>query len=148
MIEPIRQTFEVACQPAHAFATWTDRIGLWWPADHTVSGRADATVVLEGRLGGRILERTPEGEEHDWGEITVWEPPRQLVYLWHLRRSRADATEVEIRFTSIGQDRTRVDIEHRGWERLGTDAETWRDRNSQGWTTLLPHYTKACEPRG
>ena len=30
--------------------------------------------------------------------MTVWEPPARLAYLWHLRRDRADATEVEIRF--------------------------------------------------
>ena len=37
---------------------------------------------------------------------------------------------------------TRVDIEHRGWERLG---ERWRDRTRIGWQTLLPHYRKAIE---
>ena len=32
---------------------------------------------------------------------------------------------------------TVVEIEHRGWERLGVDADTWHDRNRMGWTTLL-----------
>ena len=72
--------------------------------------------MLEGRVGGRIFERTPEGEEWDWGEVTAWEPPARLVYLWHLKRDRAEATEVEIRFVSLASDATRVDIEHRGWE--------------------------------
>jgi hypothetical protein len=38
MIEPLRLSFEVACEPARAFALWTERISSWWPADHTASG--------------------------------------------------------------------------------------------------------------
>jgi uncharacterized protein YndB with AHSA1/START domain len=148
VIEPIRLTFEVACPADHAFRVWTTDIDRWWPADHTVTGTADATVVLEPRPGGRIFERTPGGVEHDWGEVTVWEPPARLGYLWHLGRDRAGATEVEIRFVSEGEERTRVEIEHRGWEALGADGEPWRDRNHVGWATLLPSFVAAAEARG
>lgn len=140
MIEPIRLSFEVDCPADHAFEVWTARIGTWWPADHTVTGEEGLAVTLEGRAGGRIFERTHGGIEHDWGEVTIWEPPARLGYLWHLRRDRADATEVEIRFVDAGSGRTRVEIEHRGWERLGAEGESWRDRNHGGWATLLPHF--------
>jgi uncharacterized protein YndB with AHSA1/START domain len=140
VIEPIRLSFAVAGPPGHAFDTWTSRIGQWWPADHTVTGEDGLAIVLEGRPGGRIFERTTGGVEHDWGEVIVWEPPDRLAYLWHLRRDRADATEVEIRFIAQGEAATLVEIEHRGWERLGSDAASWRDRNFGGWGTLLPHY--------
>jgi uncharacterized protein YndB with AHSA1/START domain len=143
VIEPIRIEFDVAAPAGHAFDVWTSRIAQWWPADHTVSTAPGLTVVLEGRPGGRIFERTPDGIEHDWGEVTVWEPPSRLAYLWHLRRDRAAATEVEIRFVDRGDATTRVEIEHRGWERLGADGESWRDRNFGGWSTLLPHYRAA-----
>ncbi len=73
----------------------------------------------------------------------MWEPPVRFGYLWHLRRDRADATEVEIRFDPLGAGGTRVAIEHRGWERLGTGGQEWRDRNMGGWSTLLPHYQGA-----
>ena len=145
MIEPIRFDFEVACPPDRAFAVWTEEIDRWWPADHTVTGTDDLTVVLEPRAGGRIFERTPGGVEHDWGEITVWEPPRRLGYLWHLRRDRADATQVDVRFEAAGEGRTRVAIEHRGWEALGAEGEAWRDRNHGGWATLLPWFVERAE---
>lgn len=144
MIEPLRIAFEVNAPPDHAFEVWTDRIGLWWPADHTVTGADDLEVVLEGRVGGRIFERTTAGDEHDWGEVMAWEPPHRLVYLWHLRRDRGDATEVEIRFVPGGRG-TRVEIEHRGWERLGADGPAAREGNRGGWQTLLPHYQSAVE---
>ena len=146
MIEPIRLSFELSCPAAHAFEVWTGRIAQWWPADHTASGEADTTVILEPHPGGRIYERTSAGIEHDWGEVTIWDPPKRLGYLWHLRRDRADATEVEIRFMDRGDATTRVEIEHRRWEALGADGESWRDRNRGGWATLLPHFVAAAEP--
>jgi uncharacterized protein YndB with AHSA1/START domain len=144
VIEPIRITLEVACTPEHAFETWASRIATWWPKSHSVSTDPALEVILEGRAGGRIYERTPAGIEHDWGEVTVWEPPHRLGYLWHLRRDRADATDVEIRFVPV-RSGTRVEIEHGGWERLGAGGEEWRDRNRGGWASLLPHYQAAIE---
>jgi uncharacterized protein YndB with AHSA1/START domain len=145
VIEPIRLSIEVDCSASHAFEVWTRRIDRWWPADHTASGEEDSNVFLEGRVGGRIFERTTAGVEHDWGEVTIWEPPIRLGYLWHLRRDRADATEVEITFVAAGEQRTRVDIEHRGWERLGSVGEDLRDRNRGGWATLLPSFVEAAQ---
>ena len=147
-IEPLRLAFEVDCTPDHAFMVWTERIGQWWPADHTATGEPNLQVILEGRPGGRIFERTKAGEEHDWGEVTLWEPPHRFVYTWHLKRSREDATEVEIRFVPHATS-TRVEIEHRGWERLGMEeGRSWRDRNMGGWSTLLPHYIAASTDGG
>jgi len=143
VIEPLRMSFEVGCPVDHAFDVWTSKIARWWPADHSVSGENGMQVVLEGRPGGRIFERTSSGTEHEWGEVVVWEPPSRLAYLWHLRRDRADATEVEISFIDQGDETTRVEIEHRGWERLGAQGEIWRNANRAGWSTLLPHYVAA-----
>jgi uncharacterized protein YndB with AHSA1/START domain len=108
-----------------------------------VTGRDDLTVVLESRVGGRIFERTPDGVEHEWGEVTVWEPPDRLEYLWHLRRDRSDATEVSVQFIPLGDNSTLVEIEHAGWDLLGADAEVWRGRNESGWRTLVPHFLTA-----
>jgi uncharacterized protein YndB with AHSA1/START domain len=141
--DPLSLSFEVGCAPDRAFALWTDRIDTWWPSDHTVTGGPDLTVVLESGVGGRIFERTSDGVEHDWGEVTVWDPPGHLAYRWHLRRDRADATEVSVRFVADGGGGTRVEIEHAGWERLGADGATWRSRNEQGWRALVPHYVAA-----
>ena len=143
MTEPLRLELVVACPVDHAFDVWATRIDTWWPRDHTASGEPDARVVLDRRVGGRIYEVTADGTEHEWGEVTAWEPPHRLAYLWHLRTNRASATDVEIRFTSC-PDGTRVEIEHAGWERLGDAADAWRERNHGGWTTLLPHFVVAA----
>jgi hypothetical protein len=143
MTAPLKMSFDVECSTEHAFDVWTAGFGSWWPIDHTVTGQGHLVIVLQGGVGGRIYERTSDGIEHDWGQVTVWNPPTQLVYLWHLRRDRSDATEVEIRFVARGSRVTRVEIEHRGWERMGKAGDDWRDRNRAGWETLLPHFRVA-----
>ena len=142
MTEPLTLSFDVACSAEHAFSVWTERIGTWWPPDHTVTGKAEL-VVLQAGVGGRIYERTADGAEYDWGKVTVWQPPDRLGYSWHLGTEPERATEVEIRFIRQAAVRTRVEIEQRGWERLGADAGSWRDRNVAGWQDLLPHYVRA-----
>lgn len=144
MIEPLRLSFDVDCPPAHAFSTWTEDPSRWWPSDHSVSGEAGLEVVFEGRVGGRIFERTAGGVEHDWGEITLWEPPRRLGYLWHIGRERAAGTDVLITFHARDDGSTRVEIEHSGWERLGDEGRRWRDANLGGWTSLWPHFVDHC----
>ena len=139
MTEPLRISVELRCSAEYAFATWTERLGLWWPRGHSVSADP-AALVLEPRLGGRIYERTADGGEIEWGEVTAWEPPRRFSYLWHIRRDRSDATDVTLTFVDLGQGASRLDIVHDGWERLGADARRWRDANAGGWTGLLPHF--------
>lgn len=143
MTAPLRMSFDVDCSAAHAFAVWTSGIGTWWPTDHTVTGEPGLDVVMQSGVGGRIYERTRDGLEHEWGQVTVWEPPSRLVYQWHLRRDRSDATEVEIRFTATEPGTTRIEIEHRGWERLGSRADQWRGQNRAGWDSVLPHFQAA-----
>lgn len=143
MSEPLRLEVEVACPPATAFAVWTERTSMWWPASHTTTAADGLTVTIEGAVGGRIYERTPAGEEVEWGRVLVWEPPHRLVCTWHLRQDAADATEVELRFEPSG-DGCLVRIEHRGWERLGRRGPERRDANRQGWAGLLPHFVEAC----
>ena len=146
-MEPLELRFTVACPPEHAFAVWAQRTSLWWPTGHSVSAAPGLTVTFEPHAGGRIYERTPDGAEHDWGEVLVWEPPRRLAYLWHLRFDRSDATEVEITFApDAGADGTTVTIVHRGWERLGAKAPERRERNRRGWEGLVPHYVAAAGP--
>ena len=51
---------------------------------------------------------------------------------------------MQIAFVADGAA-TRVEIEHRGFERLGDRGADWRERNRGGWGGLLPHFAAACE---
>jgi uncharacterized protein YndB with AHSA1/START domain len=141
--EPLRLDFTVECSPDHAFSTWTERISQWWPKGHSVSSDPELQVVIEPRVGGRIYERTSSGEEHDWGEVTRWDPPGVFGYLWHLAQDRRDATDVEIHFEA-DDERTRVTILHTGWERLGARGADLKSRNRTGWGAVTPQFEQAC----
>jgi hypothetical protein len=147
VIEPLRVELVVRCPPDHAFTTFTEKASAWWPAQHTMSGERGLQIVFEPRVGGRIFERTPAGAELEWGEVTVWERPRRLGYLWHIATERADATDVEITFTPIADGVTRVEIVHGGWDRMGEKGRSWRDANRAGWDGTIPSFVEACARR-
>jgi len=140
--EPLVMEFEVAVSPAEAFEVWTRRCGLWWPPSHTVSGDPSA-IIFESRPQGRIVERGPDGVEHDWGRVLDWEPPTRLRYLWHLFFTPAEATEVELTFTAVAAG-TAVRLEQRGWEALGEAGPPRRRRTGQAWGELTAAYARAC----
>jgi len=112
-VAPIEKTVLVARPVEEAFRIYTEELKSWWPLDsHARDTERRDTAVLEPRVGGRLYERTRDGEELDWGEVQVWDPPHRLVHTWHLGRPET-ATEVEVRFAPEG-DGTRVELVHRG----------------------------------
>lgn len=144
MIEPFKTSFDVACDPDHAFATWTQKASSWWPVEHTASHQAGTKIVFEPRVGGRIFEHAPDGREIEWGKVVEWDPPRRLRYLWHIATDPEHATDVDIVFRELPDSSTRIEIEHGGWERLGEIGRTWREANRAGWDGVLPSYVGAC----
>ena len=135
-IQPVRRAVTVERPLEDAFRVFTEGLGTWWPvATHSIAKDAVETVVMESRAGGRLYERTADGAESDWGRMLVWEPPRRVAFEWHITGT---PTEVEVRFTPEG-DRTRIDLEHRGFERL-EDGAARRESYNNGWVTVLERY--------
>jgi uncharacterized protein YndB with AHSA1/START domain len=143
--DPLRLSYPLSCSADHAFDVWTTRIATWWPNGHSTTGESGAVVVLERQTGGRIFERTANGTEVDWGVITEWSPPCRLAYTWHIGRPATQATDVSLTFVDLGDGRSRLDIVHTGWDRLGAEAQAWRDANTNGWAGLIPSFRNAAE---
>jgi uncharacterized protein YndB with AHSA1/START domain len=144
VVSPIVRTITVDAPPERAFRVFTEEIGSWWPvAKYSVGQEQAETAVLEPRLGGRIYEQWQDGTEALWGEILVWEPPWRLVYSWKPNQDSAyEPTEVEVSFEQAGE-RTRVVVEHRGWEVLGELAAEARSSYESGWPGVLEAYEAA-----
>lgn len=138
---PLVYTFTVACLPDHAFQTWTAKIDKWWPKDHSLSGDPDPNVIIEGFVGGRIVERGTDGTEYEWGRITLWEPPAKLAYSWFAGAGPEMPTDVELTFTEQN-GKTIVGLVHTGWERFETDGDRWREANKRGWGDSLDGYQR------
>jgi uncharacterized protein YndB with AHSA1/START domain len=94
-------------------------------------------IVIEPREGGRITETMSDGSEGSWGTILVWEPPHRVVMAWKPNDSPHPSTEVDVQFIEQDDGRTRVDLEHRGWERLGDRARAGRGEYEGGWTMVF-----------
>jgi uncharacterized protein YndB with AHSA1/START domain len=133
----MRKTISVDLPVDRAFRLYTERIASWWPlGTHSVAGEDAETLVLEPHEGGRIYERTTTGQEHTWGTIVGWEPPRRLVHTWHPGREPDSAQQVEIGFEPEGAG-TRVELVHTGWERLGERAKDVFANYDSGWDYVL-----------
>jgi uncharacterized protein YndB with AHSA1/START domain len=150
----VRRTITVEATQEHAFAVFTSGMGSWWPLDTHHIGAVDAVdVVIEPHAGGRCYERGVDGSECDWGRVLAWEPPSRFLWAWMLGADwefdpdPSRATEIEVRFVVEGPRTTRVELEHRGFERLGDRAgEVLAAIGSEGgWSSLLARYGEAAK---
>jgi uncharacterized protein YndB with AHSA1/START domain len=144
-ISPVRKSVTVKRPAAEAFEIFTLRIGRWWPLlTHSISEARAADVVIEPRAGGRIAEVRDDGERFAWGRVVVWEPPSRLVLTWHPGHDPKDATELEIRFVPVAGG-TRVELEHRGWAKLGARGAEMRGGYDRGWEAVFGEaFASAC----
>ncbi|HXM57795.1 MAG TPA: SRPBCC family protein [Candidatus Dormibacteraeota bacterium] len=134
-----------------AFRVFTAGFDGWWPREFHIGGADMAEAVLEQREGGRWYERGVDGTECDWGHVLVWEPPHRLVVTWQIGGEwqydpdPAHASEIEVRFTADGPDRTTVRLEHRLLERL-VGGQAIHDGIGQGggWTRNLERFAAAA----
>jgi uncharacterized protein YndB with AHSA1/START domain len=147
---PVRKSIRVGAPRERAFEVFTARIGNWWPKSHHIGAADLDTVMIEPRAGGRWYERGVDGSECDVGKVLVWEPPARLVLAWQIAPNwKFDPdliTEVEVKFIAEGAEATRVELEHRNLERLGSDkpADTMRQQidSPNGWGGLLALFAK------
>jgi uncharacterized protein YndB with AHSA1/START domain len=140
-VEPVRRTVTVRRSPEDAFGLFTDGISSWWPFPSHSIGGDDAVAAVFDAANGRLFERRADGTEHDWADILEWDPPRRFVLSWHPNPERR--TEVEVRFVEV-EGGTRLELEHRGWDRLGDVAQAARANYASGWTLILGLYEDAA----
>jgi DNA-binding transcriptional ArsR family regulator/uncharacterized protein YndB with AHSA1/START domain len=140
----VRKSIVVACPVEHAFRIFTEQMGDWWPFEgHSLFDEKAETVVFEPRAGGRVYERTADGEEGLWGTLIGWNPPRGFRMTWHPGRDEETAQELELRFSAEGEG-TRVELVHTGWERLGDRMAEIGGHYDEGWDVVLGHYVDAA----
>lgn len=139
-LSPILKSITVKKPPADAFRLFTEGIASWWPIEtHTCFDDEKSTCFFECKAGGRIYERSEKSsKEIEWGRVTVWEPSVRVVFLFRPGHFAGSGPwpEVEIRFTAQGAG-TRVDLEHRGWDKLPPDAKDVRAEYVTGWDVVL-----------
>jgi uncharacterized protein YndB with AHSA1/START domain len=139
VIEVIEKTLIVNCSVEEAFRIFTADARSWWPVDSHSIHVDVAEIVFEPRSGGEVYEVSASGERGHWADVIEWDPPTRLVLAWNILRSDDAATEVEVRFLPDGEG-TRVELEHRGWERLAEGGAEKRANYDGGWDFVLGKY--------
>jgi uncharacterized protein YndB with AHSA1/START domain len=141
----IRKSITVRVPVETAFRVFTAELGSWWPLASKSVGQGEAeTVVVEPGVGGQVYERARSGEQHAWGEVLVWDPPTRFAFSWHPGRAAETSQEVDVRFTTV-EEGTRVELEHRGWERLVGPGGAIPDHFDSGWDEALVSYVELAE---
>jgi len=152
-IAPVRKSVTVKASQQHAFEVFTQGFDSWWPRSHHIGSSPMTRAVIECFAGGRAYSEQTDGTQCDWGQILVWEPPQRFVLAWKISAQwkyepdLSKSSEVEITFIPEPDGRTRVDLEHRHFERMGPAGETMRQGvdSPRGWCDLLSRFVTRAE---
>lgn len=148
-IAPVRKTVVVQASPAAAFDVFTAGIDRWWPKSKGIGNAPIKKSVIEPFVGGRWYAQCEDGTDVVVGHVRIWQPAERIVCTWEVSAQwKSDArvqfaSEVEVRFLAEESGGTRVDLEHRNFERMGAaDGETMRNGVDNGWPGMLDLFAK------
>ena len=153
MLAPIVKTIEVPCSQAKAFTVFLDEMDSWWPlGKFSISmyqGAPAKAIRVDAKPGGKIVEISPDGTEYEWGTIKSYDPPNFVSMDFHIAPPGDDTANarslVEVRFTALGTNRTRVTLTQSNWEVFGEKAAMLRDRGyGQAWGLIFEGAFKAA----
>lgn len=150
-IAPVRKVVVVQATPERAFEVFTAGIDRWWPKSHGIGNAPVRNSIIEPFEGGRWYTICEDGSEVVVGHVRVWEPARRFVVSWEISAiwkpdaRAAFASEVDVRFVAETVGQTRVELEHRNFERMGiAEGETMRNNVDGGWPTILELFAKSA----
>ncbi|WP_395022451.1 SRPBCC family protein [Dongia sp.] len=148
-IAPVRKSILVRASQARAFEVFTAGLDRWWPKSHYVGPTQVTKDILEPRVGGRWYEIGEDGAETTVGHVLVWEPPRRLVFSWEIngdwKSDPSAGSEVEVRFIAESDESTRVELEHRLFERMGVEGTKMRNAVDNGWPGIIELFRQVAE---
>ena len=153
---PVRKSVTVNANAEDAFRIFTEDFDSWWPRSHHIGKSPMKRAIVECRQGGRCYTVQEDGSDCDWGTVLAWEPPARLVIAWQITHQwgyepeLAKSSEVEVRFTPQGTQTTRIDLEHRYFNRHGPGAAAMRTAvgSANGWGDLLTLFVARIERSG
>lgn len=140
VVEVVRKAVTVDCSVEEAFRIFTADAISWWPVENHSIHQSVEKIVFEPQEGGEVYEVSEAGDRGHWATITEWDPPTGFVLAWEVTPAVL-GTEVEVRFLR-GDAHTRVELEHRGWERVVEHDPDKRGDYEAGWEVVLGTYAE------
>ena len=127
---PVKKSITVKASAKHAFEVFTAGFDTWWPRSHHIGKAPLKKAIMEGHIGGRCYSEQTDGTECDWGRITTLGTAGAFcdgTAQWDYQPDVMKSSEVDVRFTPESDGTTRVDLEHRHFERIGAGWESMRE---------------------
>jgi len=87
------------------------------------TGEPAKSLRIEPKLGGKIVEIAADDAEHHWGMIKSYDPHDLISMDFHMGLPPENASLVEVRFITLGTERTRVELTQSNFEAFGDMAE-------------------------
>jgi uncharacterized protein YndB with AHSA1/START domain len=152
----VRMQIVVEVPIERAFRVFTEDFGSFKPPEHNLLGVEIAETVFEPRVGGHLYDRGVDGSECRWARVLAFEPPNRVVISWdispqwQIETNLEKTSVVEVRFTSEGPERTRVEVEHRNLDRHGEGWEATREGvgGEGGWPLYLQRFAELLAKEG
>jgi uncharacterized protein YndB with AHSA1/START domain len=146
----VRTEIVVEAPLERAFQVFVEQFDKIKPREHNMLQVDIAESVFEPREGGRVYDRGVDGSECQWARVLAYEPPDRLAFTWdisphwQIESDPSRSSEVEVRFVSESDSRTRVDLEHRHLDRHGDGWEGLREGvgGGDGWPLYLGRYAE------
>ena len=147
----VRLEITVDVPRKQAFQVFTEEFDRIKPHAQNLLAVAIAETVFEPHVGGHVYDRGTDGSVCRWGEVLAFEPPDRVVIgwrispQWEIETDPSRMSEVEVSFTEITPERTRVDLEHRHLDRHGPGWESVRSAvaSDNGWPIYLNRFSQA-----
>jgi hypothetical protein len=112
----------------------------WWPlTQRSMSahdGQVPKSLSVDAKVAGKIVEIRHDDTEHLWGTIRSYDPYDSISTDFHMGLPPADSV-VDVRFTALAEDRTKVVLTHRNWEAYGDMAEMMYGGYGSSWVMIF-----------
>jgi uncharacterized protein YndB with AHSA1/START domain len=149
----VLKSISVGAGVERALNAFTADIDGWWPRDHHICTGTPKQVTSTVASAVAATPSSQTVRNAIGGRVILWEPPYRLILAWlidgnwHYDPDQSRTSEVEVCFTSQADGTTRVDLEHRHFERMGEGGNNMRMMVEApgGWPDILRLYAAYVE---
>lgn len=132
-------TVPLSAGAAHAFSVYV--AGEWWPTAWSSDREHFEKLVIQPRVGGRVLARYDDGRQEDWGEVLDYQSGRRVEHTFSYAHTSGVPSVVVAEFVDRSEGGCDLQFRHRGW----TEDNAQDQARFANWAERLDEFADASE---